>query len=112
MKTSRDIEELCKKLKPVIGNRADTLWYMYLAEDEKDRKELALDIEILYEKLLKNEALTKQSILLDPPSLENSKGKFLVGDIFYNDKKQHSLHLQPEDFSKQVGIFAVTGEGM
>ena len=30
-----EIEELCKKLKPIIGDEADSLWYMYLAEDER-----------------------------------------------------------------------------
>ncbi|MHC4307620.1 MAG: ATP-binding protein, partial [Planctomycetota bacterium] len=31
--------------------------------------------------------------------------------MLYNDKKLHSLYLRPDDFTKQVGIFAVTGEG-
>jgi len=62
MKTEKEIEELCKKLKPVIGDEADQLWYMYLAEDEKGRRNLTLDIEILAEKLLKNDALTESEI--------------------------------------------------
>ncbi|MFC1551319.1 hypothetical protein ACFL6P_02015 [Candidatus Latescibacterota bacterium] len=47
MKTTNEIEEICKKLKPIIGEKADTLWYLYLAEDENNRKKLALDIEIM-----------------------------------------------------------------
>jgi hypothetical protein len=111
MRTARDIEEVCKKLKPVIGNKADKLWYMYLAEDEKGRRDLTLDIEIIAEKLLKKDALTKQAILLEPPSVNDASGLFLLGDVVYNDKKLHPLYLQPEDFIKQIGIFAVTGEG-
>ena len=42
MKPAKDIEELCKKLKPVIGDKADKLWYMYLAEDDKGRKDRKL----------------------------------------------------------------------
>ncbi len=53
MNTGKEIEELCKKLKPIIGDEADSLWYMYLAEDEKGRRKLALDIEIIAEKPLK-----------------------------------------------------------
>ena len=41
MKTDNEIEELCKKLKPVIGDDADKLWYMYLAEDNNGRKKLS-----------------------------------------------------------------------
>ena len=111
MKTSKDIEELCRKLKPVIGKKADTLWYHYLADDEKGRRELALDIEIIAEKVLKKEALTNQQILLRPPSPKDSTGSYLLGDVMYNDKKYQPLYLRQKDFSKQVGIFAVTGEG-
>ncbi len=111
MKTAKDIEEVCRKLKPIIGDKADKLWYMYLAEDERGRKDAALDIEIIAEKLLKKEALSKQKILLEPPTEKDSSGSILLGDVIYNDKKLQSLYLRPEDFSKQVGIFAVTGEG-
>jgi len=111
MKTAKDVEEICKKLKPVIGDQADKLWFFYLAEDEKGRKNMALDIEIIAEKLLKKETLTNQKILLEPPSKADSTGSFVLGNAIYNDKKLHSLHLKPEDFIKQVGIFAVTGEG-
>jgi len=111
MKPANEVEDLCKKLKPVIGNKAEKLWYMYLAEDEKGRKKLALDIEIITEKLLKKNSLTNQEILLNPPSIKDSSGTYLLGDIIYNNKKLHSLFLRNEDFIKQIGIFAVTGEG-
>ncbi len=111
MKTPKDVEEICRKLKPVIGEEAKKLWYMYLAEDERGRKEIVLDIEIIAEKLLKKHALEKQQILLDPPSVEDASGQILLGDVAYNNKKLHPLSLRPEDFSRQVGIFAVTGEG-
>ncbi|HEB41832.1 MAG TPA: hypothetical protein ENI08_02310 [Candidatus Dependentiae bacterium] len=84
MKTTNEIEELCKKLKPIIGDKADTLWYLYLAEDEKNRKILALDIEIIAEKLLKKDSLTNHEILLTPPSVTDASGSFLVGDVVYN----------------------------
>ena len=111
MNPSEQIEETCKKLKPIIGDKADKLWYMYLAEDAKGRKDLALDIEIIAEKLLKKEALEKQSILLEPPSVEDAKGSFPLGDIIYNDQELYPLYLKHKDFINQVGIFAITGEG-
>jgi len=111
MHKAKDIEEACKKLKPEIGDKADSLWYMYLAEDEKGKKDLALDIDIISEKILKKDPLTKNQILLQPPATENSKGSFLLGDVIYNNKKLNPLYLRQEDFIKQVVIFAVTGEG-
>ena len=111
MKQTEEIEALCKRLKPVIGNQADKLWHMYLAEDIQNRRTFAQDIEIIAEKFLKEEPLEKQQILLEPPNEEDSRGTYLLGDIIYNKKKLHELHLEPEDFQKQIGIFAITGEG-
>jgi len=87
------------------------LWHMYLAEDEQNRKKFAQDIEIIAEKYLKEQSLENRQILLEPPLEKDSKGTYLLGDVVYNRKKLHQLHLNPEDFLKQVGIFAITGEG-
>ena len=91
MKTSQEIEEICKKLKPIIGTEADQLWYMYLSEDETARRKLVLDIEILAEKLLKQNALTPQEILLTPPSVKDASGTFLLGDVIYNRENFYPL---------------------
>jgi len=111
MKPQQETEALCKKLKPVIGTQADKLWHMYLSEDELNRRKFAQDIEIIAEKFLKEQPLEYQQILLEPPNEKDSKGTYLLGDIIYNKKKLHSLYLKPEDFLKQIGIFAITGEG-
>lgn len=105
------IEALCKKLKPVIGPQADILWQMYLTEDIQNRPSLAQDIELIAEKFLKDEPLEKSQVLLEPPLKEHSTGDILLGDIVYNKNKTGRLHLKPEDFLKQIGIFAITGEG-
>ncbi len=111
MKNSEDTEQLCRKLKPVIGKKADRLWYMYLAEDERGRRDLALEIEIMAEKILNETPLSAKEITLEPPHKDKSTGQYLVGNIRYNKQKLHPLYLRKEDFTKQVGIFAVTGEG-
>jgi len=111
MKNLEEIENLCKKLKPIIGSQAEKLWYMYLAEDDKGRRTVSLEIEIIAEKYLKTDPLSQNEILLEPPLEKVSKGTFLLGDIIYHNEKIHPLFLRHEDFIKQVGIFAITGEG-
>lgn len=111
MKAEKDIHELCKKLKPIIGEKADTLWYTYLAEDDTGRKDVALTIQIIAEKLLKKHPLVKDTIVLTPPSPKEARGEFLIGDIVYNNDTLYPLYLRKDDFIKQVGIFSVTGEG-
>lgn len=109
--TSSQIQTLCKKLHPILGPAADHLYQTYLAEDLQTRDIIAQDIELLAEKHLKETPLENQQILLEPPTKEASKGQFSIGNIIYNRKKLHQLHLKPDDFQKQIGIFAITGEG-
>ncbi|MBI5806260.1 ATP-binding protein [candidate division TA06 bacterium] len=108
---SIEVFKICQKLKPLIGTNAERLWHMYLAEDEYGRKDIALDIEILAEKLLRKEPLQTEPICLTPPSPSKAEGDILLGDIVYNDTKMDKLHIRKEDFIKQLGIFSITGEG-
>ena len=64
-----DVEEMCKKLRPVLGKRADALWQAYLLEDPQSKRELVANIEIIYAKYL-NKNLVDDSILLTPPPAE------------------------------------------
>lgn len=108
---SIEVFKLCQKLKPIIGARAVKLWHMYLAEDEYGRKDIALDIELLAEKLLRKEPLQQEAILLSPPQPDQNDGKYYLGEVVYNDKSNSSLYLRQEDLIKQAGIFSITGEG-
>ena len=89
MKTSEEIEGVCKKLRPVLGEKADSPWHMYLAEDFKGRQELKENIEIIAEKYLSQKPLDTDQILLPPPSEKSSRGKFLVGNVQYNRESLH-----------------------
>jgi hypothetical protein len=44
MTWSLDIEELYRKLKPIIGENIDKLWFAYLVEDGKWRRVIGQDI--------------------------------------------------------------------
>ena len=111
MKTDDQIESLCKKLKPHLGEKADMLWHSYLAAEKIDRRKIVQDIEILAEKILKADALEESEILLPPPNPKKTKGRVHLGETIYNYENHGPLLLQHEDFRKQVGIFAITGEG-
>jgi hypothetical protein len=106
-----DIEGLCRKLKPILGTKADELWYMWLAADLQERKELEIEIELIAEKVLKHGPLQERVVLLPPPSEENAEGTFLLGEAVYRDKNLFSVYLNKEDFIKQIGIFSITGGG-
>ena len=106
-----DIETLCRKLKPIIGTKADELWYTWLASDFQERKDLEIEIQMIAEKVLKHGPLEDRVILLPPPSEEQVKGEFILGNVIYRDKRLYPLYLKEEDFIKQIGIFSITGGG-
>lgn len=106
-----DVESICRKLKPILGEKADELWYMWLAADLQERKDLEIDIQIIAEKLLKKGPLQDKTILLPPPTEEQAKSDFILGNIIYHDRKVYPLYLKEEDFIKQIGIFSITGAG-
>ncbi len=86
-----DIEGLCRKLKPIIGTKADELWYMWLASDLLERKELEIEIQLIAEKVLKHGPLQDRVILLPPPEEEQAQGEFLLGDVIYREKKLYPI---------------------
>ena len=106
-----DIEDLCRKLKPIIGSKADELWYTWLASDFQERKDLEIEIQLIAEKVLKHGPLQERVILLPPPQEEQAKGDFVLGNVIYRDKKLFPLYLREDDFIKQIGIFSITGGG-
>jgi hypothetical protein len=98
-------------LKPILGSKADELWYRWLAADWQERKDLEGTIQMISEKVLKENPLEERKILLPPPTEELTKGDFILGNVIYNNIKHFPLHLKEEDFLKQIGIFSVTGGG-
>lgn len=106
-----DIEAICRKLKPILGTKADELWYMWLASDFRERKDLEIEIQIIAEKILKKGPLEDRVILLPPPEEGQAEGDFILGKVIYRDNKLFPLFLKEEDFIKQIGIFSITGGG-
>ena len=45
-------EEICRKLRPVLGKRIDRLWFAYLLEDYRGKREIEDMLQILYAKTL------------------------------------------------------------
>jgi len=106
-----DIQEICKKLKPVLGKRADGLWLAYITEDNaQSQKQTEALIHMLAIKHLSNQVDDKQ-IILPPPTRIAAQGEFPLGSIYYGSKEKYPLYLREENFIKHIGIFSITGGG-
>jgi DNA helicase HerA-like ATPase len=107
----QDLKNLCKKLKPVLGKRADALWTAYIiAETPRSKQEAEALIQLLATQYL-SANIADEPILLPPPSPEAAAGEFLLGTLGYGRAKLGQLYLRRENFIKHIGIFAITGGG-
>ncbi len=107
----QDLKNLCRKLKPILGQRADALWIAYAtAETPGSKLETEALINLLATQYL-GESLGQDAILLPPPSPEAAAGEFLLGTLYYGSKPLRPLYLRRENFIKHIGIFSITGGG-
>ncbi len=85
------LKELCRKLKPVLGRKADSLWLAYLTSETPQAKR---EVEMLIQLMATRHLDTKvddESILLPPPSQEDAAGEFFLGNILYGKKTLYPL---------------------
>ncbi|MAE82140.1 MAG: hypothetical protein CMB80_05350 [Flammeovirgaceae bacterium] len=104
------IEEISRKLKPLLGSKVDDLYLQYSIADSLDeKKEIEAILKALYNKNL-DELLSKE-ILLEPPAQEQVAGDLTIGKVTYADKELHDFKLRNEDFPRHVCISGMSGSG-
>ena len=104
------VEELLRKLKPFLGEKADSLWLAYANANPKLKQSIEGMLEILAAKQL-GETFQNDKIVLDPPSEELSSGDYSLGQIYYGDSPVQSFGLKPESLLGHVGIWGMTSSG-
>ena len=90
------VQEMCRRLKPILGDRADTLWVAYLTEDYEGRKEIENMLEILSLRSL-NQRVDTEKILLSPPPREVCSGEYPIGSVCYNEKEFYPLGIRENE---------------
>jgi hypothetical protein len=107
----REIKALCRKLKPVLGARADALWLAYATAETMDMKrEMEALIQMCAAQSLSS-AVDDSSILLPPPSAAAAAGEFFLGNVMYGTREVCPLYLTHHNFVRQICILAITGAG-
>ena len=106
-----DIEELCVKLRPIIGNKADKLWQAYLTGDRDARSEMEGIIRLLAAKHLTEGQAGNMKILLVPPDSALAHGDYPLATLIYNDTERGEFGLREDELTQHIGIFGRTGAG-
>jgi hypothetical protein len=105
------VEEICKKLKPVLGKKIDQLYLKYALSDNRDDKEqIQRLLNLLYEKHL-NTTLLDEKILLEPPKKDLIEGKYPLGVVTYADRNVSTFGLREQDWPRHICITGMSGSG-
>ena len=99
---SSSVKDLCNRLKPIIGDKADDIFRAYMAENADGKKEIERYLELLSSKYLSSEL---QQTSLVPPDKAKSSGEYFLGTIKYGDKLFHDFYLQEKEMIQHIGIF-------
>jgi len=104
-----EIDELFRKLKPVLGKRIDQLWLEYHLNPQS-HTEIEGMLHALAAKHLDNNYEHKR-VLLTPPPQELAMGEYPLGTVYYAKKLCHAFSLREDEWIQHVGIFGRTGSG-
>jgi len=105
------VEEICKKLKPVLGKKIDQIYLKYsLSESREDREQIQRMLNLLYEKHL-NTTLLRETILLEPPIEGVLDAEYPLGKVVYADKDFGTFGLREQDWPRHMCVVGMSGSG-
>ncbi|MCX6707501.1 MAG: DUF87 domain-containing protein [Candidatus Woesearchaeota archaeon] len=109
--THISVEELCRKLKPILGRKIDLLYLKYTISDSKEKKmEIEQALSALYHKYLNN-SMFSDKILLEPPEENIIKGDYPLGKVIYPDREICTFGLREQDWQRHLCISGMSGSG-
>jgi hypothetical protein len=104
------IEDMCNRLRPVLGKKVDELYFRYsVAETREEQNEISQFLRALYQKNL-NKLLDK-GVLLEPPRAEAIDGDYELATVSYAHKKLFPFTLRDKDWPRHVCITGMSGSG-
>ena len=106
------VQELCRKLKPVMGKKVDRLWSVYLAESDADGKaDIEQTLELLAARHLHTDYNIDRSPFPPPTSQFAQSGDIKIGDISYADRQMYPFCLKSPRLKEHILIAGRSGSG-
>ena len=106
------VQELCRKLKPVLGKKVDRLWSAYLAESDQDGKaDIEQTLELLAAKHLGQNYELDRSPFPPPPRKFATSGDIEIGAISYATKSFYPFCLESQRLKEHIVVTGRSGSG-
>jgi hypothetical protein len=105
-----NIEEVFRKLRPIMGPQLDALWQEYLVSDTQLRQTIERTLRVMLAQRLA-EGFGSEHVLLRPPPRELAAGGYPVGMIHYGQDGFYPFGLREPEFIQHIGIFGRSGSG-
>lgn len=103
-------EDICRKLKPIYGEKINKIYFNYItSEDKESKEEMLAMMNALYQKHF--DELLETKTLLAPPKQVNIDGEFEIGEVTYGDRNVGKFALREQDFQRHVCISGMSGSG-
>ena len=103
-------EELIRRLRPLIGKRADEIWQSYLVSDIEERSLIQHSLEGLYSELV-DDYRGEKILLMPPDKFEQLVGEYPAGMVYYADQPLYPFAFQERELQQHIGVFGRTGSG-
>ncbi len=104
------VREICRQLKPILGEKMEQVFQAYLAEDETGKQQLEAYLELLQAKHMPMR-LDSVATQLVPPNPTQAYGEYELGTILYGGKERGVFGLRESEWIQHVGIYGRTGAG-
>ena len=106
------VQELCRKLKPVLGVKVDRLWAVYLAEsDPAGKADIEQALELLAAKHLNQSFQPDRAPFPPPPRAFAGSGDVHVGAISYADRPLYPFYLRSDRLKEHILVAGRSGSG-
>jgi len=111
MMWEQELKDTCRKLRPLLGPKADALWIAYATADTPEARRQAEALIQMFSIQYLSPSVDDRSILLPPPDRNATSGEFFLGTVVYGSRELFPLYLRRENLLRHCGIFSITGGG-
>jgi len=106
------VQELCRKLKPVMGKKIDRLWKAYLSEsDQSGKADIEQTLELLAAKHLGTSYELDRSPFPPPPKKFAAAGDIELGSISYATEKLYPFCFKSQRLKEHILVAGRSGSG-